>query len=643
MLSLCPALRRALQARPWRGPGLRWKHAPSLKVANEPVLAFTQGSPERDALQKALKHLKGQTEAIPCVVGDEEVWTSDVQYQVSPFNHGHKVAKFCYADTALLNRAIEAALAARKEWDLKPVADRAQIFLKAADMLSGPRRAEVLAKTMVGQGKTVIQAEIDAAAELIDFFRFNAKFAVELEGQQPLSVPPSTNSVVYRGLEGFVAAISPFNFTAIGGNLAGAPALMVRYLHLEEEEAASEEFGGPGLGPPGAGQSWDPNQSLAPKPSHGPPLPLPSGHLAVTRAGPLSSAETGRGAGKPMMPAAHISPSGLAPLPGCRRSHSTANLALKRKKSMSSAAASISAWITVLPCVREGQWSARQTCTHGDGMPERWRPRTPKERCTFKHLWKQVAQNLDQFRTFPRLAGECGGKNFHFVHCSADVDSVVSGTLRSAFEYGGQKCSACSRLYVPQSLWPQIKGRLLEEHGRIKVGNPAEDFGTFFSAVIDAKSFGRIKKWLEHARSSPSLTILAGGKCDDSVGYFVEPCIVQSKDPQEPIMKEEIFGPVLTVYVYPDDKYKETLQLVDSTTSYGLTGAVFAQDKDVVQEATTMLRNAAGNFYINDKSTGSVVGQQPFGGSRASGESVSLSEEEASSWWVALIPSSQGC
>lgn len=216
-------------------------------------------------------------------------------------------------------------------------------------------------------------------------------------------------------------------------------------------------------------------------------------------------------------------------------------------------------------------------------------------------------------------SAECGGKNFHFVHSSADVDSVVSGTLRSAFEYGGQKCSACSRLYVPQSLWPQIKGRLLEEHSRIKVGNPAEDFGTFFSAVIDAKAFARIKKWLEHARSSPSLSILAGGQCNESVGYFVEPCIIESKDPQEPIMKEEIFGPVLTVYVYPDEKYRETLQLVDSTTSYGLTGAVFAQDKAIVQEATRMLRNAAGNFYINDKSTGSVVGQQPFGGARASG------------------------
>ncbi|EPQ18168.1 Delta-1-pyrroline-5-carboxylate dehydrogenase, mitochondrial [Myotis brandtii] len=497
------------------------------KVANEPVLAFTKGSPERDALQKALKDLKGRTEAIPCVVGDEEVWTSNVQYQVSPFNHGHKVAKFCYADKALLNKAIEAALAARKEWDLKPVTDQAQIFLKAADMLSGPRRAEVLAKTMVGQGKTVIQAEIDAAAELIDFFRFNAKFAVELEGEQPIRVPPSTNSVVYRGLEGFVAAISPFNFTAIGGNLAGAPALMGNVV------------------------LWKPSDTAM----------LAS--YAVYR----------------ILREAGLPPNIIQFVPADG------------------------------PTFGDTITSSEHLCgiNFTGSVP------------TFKNLWKQVAQNLDRYRTFPRLAGECGGKNFHFVHRSADVDSVVSGTLRSAFEYSGQKCSACSRLYVPHSLWPQIKQRLLEEHSRIKVGDPAEDFGTFFSAVIDAKSFGRIKKWLDHARSSPSLTVLAGGKWDNSVGYFVEPCIVESKDPQEPIMKEEIFGPVLTVYVYPDDKYRETLRLVDSTTSYGLTGAVFAQDKDVVREATEMLRNAAGNFYINDKSTGSVVGQQPFGGARASG------------------------
>ncbi|XP_062046506.1 delta-1-pyrroline-5-carboxylate dehydrogenase, mitochondrial [Lepus europaeus] len=522
-----PAIRRALLARPWRGAGLWWKHASSLHVANEPILAFTRGSPEREALQKALTALKNQTEAIPCVVGDEEVWTSDIQYQLSPFNHRHKVAKFCYADKALLNKAIEASLAARKEWDLKPVADRAQIFLKAADMLSGPHRAEILAKTMVGQGKTVIQAEIDAAAELIDFFRFNAKFAVELAGQQPISLPPSTNSVVYRGLEGFVAAISPFNFTAIGGNLAGAPALMGNVV------------------------LWKPSDTAM----------LAS--YAVYR----------------ILREAGLPPNIIQFVPADG------------------------------PVFGDTVTSSEHLCgiNFTGSVP------------TFRHLWKQVAQNLDRFRTFPRLAGECGGKNFHLVHCSADVDSVVSGTLRSAFEYGGQKCSACSRLYVPGSLWPQIKGRLLEEHSRIKVGDPAEDFGTFFSAVIDAKSFGRIRKWLEHARSSPSLTILAGGKCDDSVGYFVEPCIVESKDPQDPIMKEEIFGPVLTVYVYPDDKYKETLQLVDSTTSYGLTGAVFAQDKDVIQEATEMLRHAAGNFYINDKSTGSVVGQQPFGGSRASG------------------------
>uniref|UniRef100_A0A8C9UPU3 Multifunctional fusion protein n=1 Tax=Spermophilus dauricus TaxID=99837 RepID=A0A8C9UPU3_SPEDA len=519
---------------PRPGCRLRWKHSPSLKVANEPILAFTQGSPEREALQKALKDLKGQTEAIPCVVGDEEVWTSDVQYQVSPFDHRHKVAKFCYADKALLNKAIgdvlPVPLAARKEWDLKPVADRAQIFLKAADMLSGPCRAEILAKTMVGQGKTVIQAEIDAAAELIDFFRFNAKFAVELEGEQPLSVPPSTNSVVYRGLEGFVAAISPFNFTAIGGNLAGTPALMGNVV------------------------LWKPSDTAM----------LAS--YAVYRV-----LRDLREAGLPPNIVQFVPADG--------------------------------------PTFGDTVTSSEHLCgiNFTGSVP------------TFKHLWKQVAQNLDRYRTFPRLAGECGGKNFHFVHRSADVDSVVSGTLRSAFEYGGQKCSACSRLYVPSSLWPQIKGRLLEEHSRIKVGNPAEDFGTFFSAVIDAKSFSRIRKWLEHARSSPSLTILAGGTCDDSVGYFVEPCIVESKDPQEPIMKEEIFGPVLTVYVYPEDKYRETLQLVDSTTSYGLTGAVFAQDKDVIQEATKMLRNAAGNFYVNDKSTGSVVGQQPFGGARASG------------------------
>ncbi|XP_063001232.1 delta-1-pyrroline-5-carboxylate dehydrogenase, mitochondrial [Elgaria multicarinata webbii] len=507
--------------------GLRWQHRAAIEVANEPVLAFMSGSPERAALQKALSDLKGKTEAIPCVVGGEEVWTADIRYQVSPFNHSHKVAKYCYADKDLLNKAIDAAVAARREWDLWPVQERAAIFFKAADMLSGPRRAEILAKTMVGQAKTVIQAEIDAAAELIDFFRFNAKYAVELEGQQPISVAPSTNSMVYRGLEGFVAAVSPFNFTAIGGNLAGAPALMGNVV------------------------LWKPSDTAM--------LSSYTVYKILLEAG---------------LPRNVIQ---FVPADG--------------------------------PVFGDTVTSSEHLCgvNFTGSVP------------TFKRLWKQVSENLDRYHNFPRLAGECGGKNFHFVHASADVPSVVSGTLRSAFEYGGQKCSACSRLYAPASLWPRIKAELLEEHREIKVGDPTEDFGTFFSAVIDNKSFERIRKWIKHAETSPNLSILAGGGCDDKVGYFVQPCIIETTDPKDPIMQEEIFGPVLSVYVYPDNQYKEILQLIDSTSPYGLTGAVFAQDKSVIAEATKLLRNAAGNFYINDKSTGSVVAQQPFGGARVSG------------------------
>ncbi|OXB77269.1 UNVERIFIED_CONTAM: hypothetical protein H355_002261 [Colinus virginianus] len=493
-----------------RGRGWRCLHHASIQVTNEPILEFKPGSPERAALQKALAELKGRTEAIPCVVGGEEVWTSAVRYQLSPFNHAHKVAKFCYADKDLINKAINAAVAARKEWDLKPIQDRAQIFLKAADMLSGPRRAELLAKTMVGQGKTVIQAEIDAAAELIDFFRFNAKYALELEGKQPLSVEASTNSMVYRGLEGFVAAVSPFNFTAIGGNLAGAPALMGNVVLWKPSDAA-----------------------------------LLSSY-AVYRI---------------------LLEAGLPP-----------NV------------------IQFVPADGPVFGDAVTSSEHFSGL--NFTGSVP----TFKRLWKQVSENLDRYRNFPRLAGECGGKNFHLVHSSADVSSVVNGTLRSAFEYGGQKCSACSRLYAPRSLWPQIKAKLLEETKKIKVGD----------------SFARIKKWLEHAKTSPNLSILTGGGCDDSVGYFVEPCIVESQDPTDPIMKEEIFGPILTVYVYPEERFREVLELIDTTTPYGLTGAVFAQERNIIEEAQSHLRNAAGNFYINDKSTGAVVAQQPFGGSRIS-------------------------
>ncbi|KAI7794911.1 delta-1-pyrroline-5-carboxylate dehydrogenase, mitochondrial [Triplophysa rosa] len=499
----------------------------AVEVKNEPILGFKEGSEERADLLKALQELKGKTEEIPCVVGNEEVWTKDIRYQLSPFNHSHKVSKFCFADKELINKAIEASVAARREWDLKPVADRAQIFFKAADIISGPKRAEVLAKTMIGQGKTVIQAEIDAAAELIDFFRFNAKHAIELEHQQPLDSDGSTNTMLYRGLEGFVAAVAPFNFTAIGGNLAGTPAIMGNVV------------------------LWKPSDTAM------------SASYSVYKI---------------------LRESGLPP-----------NI------------------IQFVPADGPVFGDAITSSEHLAGI--NFTGSVP----TFKRLWKQVAQNLDIYRNFPRVAGECGGKNFHFVHKSADIGSVVTGTIRSVFEYGGQKCSACSRMYVPDSLWPQIKQQLLTLHKQIKLGNPVEDFSTFFSAVIDDKAFARIKGWLEHAKSSPHLKIIAGGNCDDSKGYFVEPTIIETTNPQEKIMNEEIFGPVLTVYVYPENDYKKVLHLIDNTSPYALTGAVFAQDKAVIDEAAKALRNAAGNYYVNDKSTGSIVAQQPFGGARASG------------------------
>ncbi|XP_060925005.1 delta-1-pyrroline-5-carboxylate dehydrogenase, mitochondrial [Limanda limanda] len=515
----------AVLARSWRG--LRTSACAGGQVKNEPILSFTEGSPERAELLKALAGLKGATEEIPCVVGDEHVWTPDVRYQLSPFNHAHKVAKFCYADKELINKAILASMAARREWDLKPVQDRAQVLFKAADVISGPRRAEILAKTMIGQGKTVVQAEIDAAAELIDFFRFNAQHAVDLEKQQPLDADGSTNTMLYRGLEGFVAAVAPFNFTAIGGNLAGTPTLMGNVVLWKPSDAAM------------------------------------SASYAVYRV---------------------LRECGLPP-----------NI------------------VQFLPADGPVFGDAVTSSQHLAGI--NFTGSVP----TFKRLWRQVGQNLDTYKVFPRLAGECGGKNFHFVHGSADVQSVVTGTIRSAFEYGGQKCSACSRMYVAESVWPQIKQGLLDIHGDIRVGDPVEDFSSFFSAVIDDKSFSRIKRWLDHAKASASLKVIAGGRCDDSKGYFVEPTIIETTDPQDAIMNEEIFGPVLTVYVYPDNDYKEVLQLIDNTSPFALTGAVFAQDQSVIDEAAAALRNAAGNYYVNDKSTGSVVAQQPFGGARASG------------------------
>uniref|UniRef100_A0AAQ6AJ19 Multifunctional fusion protein n=1 Tax=Amphiprion ocellaris TaxID=80972 RepID=A0AAQ6AJ19_AMPOC len=505
------------------GLSVSWRFQTSscaaVEVKNEPILGFTEGSSERKEL-----FILSNTEYNPRFVLSN---TDCFLFSFQPFNHSHKVAKFCYADKELINKAIKASVAARREWDLKPVQDRAQVLFKAADIISGPKRAEILAKTMIGQGKTVVQAEIDAAAELIDFFRFNAKHAIELQDQQPLDAAGSTNTMLYRGLEGFVAAVAPFNFTAIGGNLAGTPAVMGNVV------------------------LWKPSDTAM------------SASYAVYRV---------------------LRESGLPP-----------NI------------------VQFLPADGPVFGDAITSSEHLAGI--NFTGSVP----TFKRLWKQVAQNLDTYRTFPRLAGECGGKNFHFVHSSADVQSVVMGTIRSAFEFGGQKCSACSRMYVPNSLWPQIRQKMVDVLRDVRVGDPVEDFSTFFSAVIDDKSFARIKRWLEHAKSSSNLAVISGGTCDDSKGYFVEPTIIETRDPQDAIMNEEIFGPVLTVYVYPEKDYQKVLQLIDRTSPYALTGAVFAKDQKVISDAAEALRNAAGNYYVNDKSTGSIVAQQPFGGARASG------------------------
>ncbi|CAG9767725.1 unnamed protein product [Ceutorhynchus assimilis] len=497
-------------------------------VQNEPVLEYLKGSPERAELEKALQETASKTEDVPIVIGDKEFKNNDVRYQVMPHNHKKKIAKFYYADAKLINKAIEVACEAQKKWDKTPIAERFRIWDKAADLMAGKYRSKLNAATMLGQAKTVVQAEIDSAAELIDFFRLNAYFVKEATKYQPISENPKVtkNSMRYRGIDGFIAAVSPFNFTAIGGNLAYTPALM------------------------GNAVLWKPSDT-----------------------------------------------------------------------------ALLSNWVNFKICLEAGVPPGVVNFVPSDGpvfgdtitaSPHLAGINFTGSVPTFTRLWKQVGQNIGIYKNFPRLIGECGGKNYHFVHPSADVDTVVNGTIRSSFEFCGQKCSACSRMYVPESLWPKIKGKLLAKRNELKIGDPT-DYNSFTSAVIDDKAFKRITGYIEHAKKSPNLEIIGGGKYDDSTGYFIEPTIVQSKDPKDKIMTEEIFGPVLSIYVYPDGQLAETVDLIGTSTSFALTGAVFAKDEAFLKSALEQLKMTAGNFYVNDKSTGSVVGQQPFGGARLSG------------------------
>ncbi|BES92465.1 Dehydrogenase [Nesidiocoris tenuis] len=497
-------------------------------VKNEPVLTYLPGSKERCELESALKSLSCSTEEVPLIIGGEKCKSNDARCQVMPHDHQKTIAKFYYASPDQIQQAIKVASEAQKCWDTVPLRERIKIWLKAADLMAGKYRQVLNAATMLGQSKTVIQAEIDSACELIDFIRFNAYYAKEVSKYKPVSPLPqqTLNSMRYRGLEGFVAAVSPFNFTAIGGNLAYTPALM------------------------GCGVLWKPSDTA-----------LLSNYIIYK-----------------IMTEAGVPPGVVNFVPA------------------------------------DGPVFGKAITGSPDLAGINFTGSVP----TFNWLWTETGKNVNGYKNYPRLIGECGGKNYHFVHPSADVETVVNGTILSSFEFCGQKCSACSRMYVPESLWCKIKEGLIATRDLLKVGD-VQEFDSFIGAVIDDKAYKRITSYIEHAKCSPDLEIIAGGKYDDKCGYFIEPTIVVTKNPKERIMTEEIFGPVLTIYVYPDNKIEEMLTLIDTSTPYALTGAVFAQDMEFQTYAMEKLKLASGNYYVNDKSTGSVVAQQPFGGSRMSG------------------------
>ncbi|HEX9218624.1 MAG TPA: L-glutamate gamma-semialdehyde dehydrogenase [Gemmatimonadales bacterium] len=495
---------------------------------NEPVLAYAPGSKERIELKLALKDLGSRQVEIPVVVGGKEIRTGKTVDAVMPHCHRHVLAKVHQAGPDEVAGAIQAAREAWREWSSWSLADRAAVFLKAADLLATRWRAMVNAATMLGQSKTAFQAEIDAACELIDFWRFNVHYAERIHAEQPISPPGSGmwNALDYRGLEGFIYAISPFNFTSIGGNLSTAPAIM------------------------GCTVIWKPAATAA-----------YSNYLLFR-----------------LLQEAGLPPGVVNFVPGPAAVISERLLADRHLGGV-----------------------------HFTGSTE-----------VFQTLWKRVATNLTDYADYPRLVGETGGKDFILAHPSADVDALATGIVRGAFEYQGQKCSAASRAYVPESLWPKLRERVLGLLTDVHVGDPA-DFRNFLAAVIDRKSFDKVKGYIDRAKHDPKAKILFGGECDDADGYFVHPTLIQVEDPTYRTMCEEIFGPVLSLYVYPDKQWKETLGLVDRTSPYALTGGVFAQDRAALTEASMALRYSAGNFYLNDKPTGAVVGQQPFGGGRASG------------------------
>jgi 1-pyrroline-5-carboxylate dehydrogenase len=503
--------------------------------ANEPVKDYAPGSPEREELRRRLRELESERLDVPCLIGGEEVRTGDTVQAVMPHRKEHVLADVHQAGAAEVERAVEAADEAWHDWSRTPWEDRAAVLLRAAELLSGPWRTTLVAATMLNQSKTAHQAEIDAACELIDFFRFNVQFMARVYEEQPISSPGVWNRMEYRPLEGFVFAVSPFNFTAIGGNLTTSPALMGNVI----------------LWKPASTAALSAYYTLRLLEEAG----LPPGVINLVY---------GRGAaiGDPVL--AHRDLAGI---------HFTGSTAV------------------------------------------------------FQGMWKTVGANIEQYRNYPRIVGETGGKDFIVAHASADLDSVATAIVRGSFEYQGQKCSAASRVYAPSNLWPQLRERLAEQVAELKVGDVG-DFGNFMGAVIDSSSYATQKEAIEEARAHGETEVLVGGGYDDSEGYFVEPTVIETRDPSFRLLRDELFGPVVTAYVYPEREYEQTLELVDRTAPYGLTGAVFARDRDAIELAEEKLQYAAGNFYVNDKPTGAVVGQQPFGGARASG-----TNDKAGSMW----------
>lgn len=494
---------------------------------NEPVGSYEPGSPERESLEAAYHEMYNQEPIdVPMYIGGDLVRTEDKRVISPPHEHAKVLGHYNYGDASHVSRAIDAALSARDAWASMPWEHRASIFLKAADLLAGPYRDRMNAATMLAQSKNCFQAEIDAACEMIDFFRFNAYFMQELYETQPDSQAGIWNRLEYRPLEGFIFAITPFNFTSIAANLPAAPAMM------------------------GNTVVWKPAESQ-----------VYSAHVIM---------ELFREAGLP---------------------DGVINL------------------ITV-----DGPTAGNVVFEHPEFAGLHFTGSTG----VFKHLWKTIGNNIDKYKSFPRIVGETGGKDFVIAHPSSDAREVATALVRGAFEFQGQKCSAASRAYVPQSLWADIRSYMEEDLGSIKMGSP-EDFSNFVNAVIDRRAFDKISAYIDGVKASSNAEVIIGGNYDDSKGYFIEPTVVLASDPRATTMCEEIFGPVLTIYVYEDAKWSETLKLVDTTSPYALTGAVFSRDRYAIVEASKALENAAGNFYINDKPTGAVVGQQPFGGARASG------------------------